>query len=867
MTLAAITCAQTHPDRIPRKPPVLLASCAAYAHGSEKMAVLIESVQEHPTSGAYNTLGALYAEKDKVACAITAFEAALNLDKQNWEAHYNLALALIRKGDRSRAERELQAAIQEKPDSVSSQFALGSLYESEGKLPQAEVQFRSASNDDPQFVDGALKLAEVLLAQHEPEKAVATLQKAITTTPAGQQIPLQAALGLAYADAGDTDRGLSTLKELTASHPDSAEAHFNLALLYSEKVHPPDLQSATTELGEALGLDPAMDSARLLLAQVLLKQKKYSDALPVAEEYTKRQPKESQGFSALGSAYEGLGGNDAATESLRKAAALAPNEAETRISLGALLAEKGKTEEAIQQFRVAEHLHPSDPEVHAELASLLDKAGAKQQARAERAIVAKVRSAENNASIIEGLNQKASQALSSGDSKSAIAACQRAIQLDPSNAKLHYNLALAFDQAGDLTSERRELLRSSSLDTGLALAHNQLGLLALNGGHHREAESEFIKALKIDPKLAEAQNSLGVLYSQQGKGKEAASFFQQAIENDPKFPKAHVNFGLLLAQNGNLAAAEQQFRTALQIDANYADAYAALGMLEAKTGRANEALRNFQKAVDLNPESAQAHLNLGIALVDQFDRGEAFKQFSEAARLDPKLAAAHYNLGRFYFESSKYDDADRELATATRLRPDFSDALYFLALTAKQKNETERATSLFQKTVALQPKNADAQYLLGQQLEHAGDTSGAIQHWKLALEADANHSQALFNLAKVLNKAHDPDAKQYQDRFQALQKNQQITDRVSELGNFALEAANAQNWPQAFLQMKEAIQLCGDCPQSAHLHKNLGIFYERTGNLEEAQKELRAVLQMTPNDVDAQTALAALERAQQAQPK
>jgi tetratricopeptide (TPR) repeat protein len=113
-----------------------------------------------------------------------------------------------------------------------------------------------------------------------------------------------------------------------------------------------------------------------------------------------------------------------------------------------------------------------------------------------------------------------------------------------------------------------------------------------------------------------------------------------------------------------------------------------------------------------------------------------------------------------------------------------------------------------------------------------------------------------------LSRMHDPEAAQYQDRFDALQKSQQIADRVSELGNFALEAANAQNWPQALQQMNEAIELCGNCPQSAHLHKNLGLFYGRTGRIGEAKKHLRAALQLAPNDADAQNALSILEHAQ-----
>jgi tetratricopeptide (TPR) repeat protein len=219
-------------------------------------------------------------------------------------------------------------------------------------------------------------------------------------------------------------------------------------------------------------------------------------------------------------------------------------------------------------------------------------------------------------------------------------------------------------------------------------------------------------------------------------------------------------------------------------------------------------------------------------------------------------------LGRLFFETGKYQDADKELQTAIHLQPDYAGALYFLALTAKQEDQLNRSTALLERVVALQPDNADAQYLLGQELEHSGDSLGAVQHWKAAVQAAPNHSQALYDLAKSLKKIHDPEAAQYQDRLDTLEKNQQIGDRVSELSAFALEAANAHNWPQAVEQMNEAIQLCGNCPQSATLHKNLGLFYGRVGNVAEAKKELRASLQLTPNDTDAQAALAALERAQ-----
>jgi tetratricopeptide (TPR) repeat protein len=872
MTLACVICAAAQTpapvhNNAARPADALPKSCLIQARASDKISALLETVQDHPTAGAFNTLGVLYAQAARVTCAIPAFETSLKLENQNWEAHYNLALALLQKRDRSRALRELQTAIQQKPDSVSAHFALGTLFEDERKLDQAEEEFRWALKIDPHFAPGAIKLGQVLIREGKPQGAVACLEDAVKQSPSDQAESVQAALGIAYAESGEMERALATLRNLVTSQPDSADAHFNLGLLYSRQGQSKGGEAAVAEFRDALRLDDGMDAARIALGRALISLQKYPDASSVLLEYTRRRPNEAQGFYAVGLAYQGLKQSNAAINALQHAAALDPKDAAIRFNLGMLLADAGKPGEAITQLEAAERINPSDPETHKELALLLGKTGDKERARAERVKLAALKSASDKENTIARFNEEANQYLSAGNAKAAAESYRTALRLNPGDPKLHYNLSLALDKLGDFVSERKELERTVELDPNFAIAQNQLGLLALRSGQQAAAELRFKKTLALDPTFSEAQSNLGVLYSQEGKNSEAASLFQQAIKNDPKYTKVYVNFGLLMAQQGEFAEAETQFRAAIGIDSNYPDAYAALGMLQAKTGHGAEAVRNFQKAVTLEPASAQAHLNLGIALVDQFDRPAGFKEFSEAVRLDPELAAAHYNLGRFFFETGKYEDAGGELATAIRLQPDYANALYFLALTAKQENQPQRSTELLQRVVALQPDNADAQYLLGQNLEHSGDNLAAIQHWKAAVQADPNHSQALYNLAKSLNKIHDADAKRYQDRFEALQKSQQIADRVSELGNFALEAANAQNWPQAVEQMNEAIQLCGNCQQSAHLHKNLGLFYGRTGNIGEAKKELRTALQLAPNDADAQNALAMLESAHEEQAK
>jgi tetratricopeptide (TPR) repeat protein len=125
---------------------------------------------------------------------------------------------------------------------------------------------------------------------------------------------------------------------------------------------------------------------------------------------------------------------------------------------------------------------------------------------------------------------------------------------------------------------------------------------------------------------------------------------------------------------------------------------------------------------------------------------------------------------------------------------------------------------------------------------------------------DPQNLSSLYNLARTLAKANDPHAKAYMERFEALQKAEQLSDRVQTLNNFALEAANAHNWPQAVEQLQESIKTCGQCKQLPILHRNLGLIYARKGDIEASRHELETALQIDPHDSDAQKALEVLRR-------
>ena len=172
-------------------------------------------------------------------------------------------------------------------------------------------------------------------------------------------------------------KGLATLRNLVTAEPNSAGAHFNLGLLSMRKGQPTDREAAATEFREALRLDDSMNGARIALGRVLNSLGKYSEAIPALVEYTRRAPKDAQGFNVLGKANQGLEKPEAAMGAFQRAAALDPKDATIRFDLGTLLARTGQTDAGIRELEAAERINPSDIETHKQLALLLEKAGNK----------------------------------------------------------------------------------------------------------------------------------------------------------------------------------------------------------------------------------------------------------------------------------------------------------------------------------------------------------------------------------------------------------------------------------------------------------------------------------------------------------
>jgi TolB-like protein/class 3 adenylate cyclase/Tfp pilus assembly protein PilF len=148
------------------------------------------------------------------------------------------------------------------------------------------------------------------------------------------------------------------------------------------------------------------------------------------------------------------------------------------------------------------------------------------------------------------------------EADAALALCEQALAIDPSNVRALLGLAAKFwlraalgfssDFKGDLERADELASKALALDPDNAWAHNTKGWILQNQSRTEESVPEFERALALDPSFADAYSGLGVDYLALGRFDKSLEALDDAIRASPSDPsltycygnKAWANFGL-----------------------------------------------------------------------------------------------------------------------------------------------------------------------------------------------------------------------------------------------------------------------------------------------------------------------------------
>lgn len=202
---------------------------------------------------------------------------------------------------------------------------------------------------------------------------------------------------------------------------------------------------------------------------------------------------------------------------------------------------------------------------------------------------------------------------------------------EQTNARIHYDLALERQRAGDASEAYREIEKALALDPTFAQAHNAKGLM---------------------------------LHLSFDRGEEAIKSYKRALELDPRFSEVHTNLGNVHLAAGRYDDAITHYELALS-DMLYVTPWFAqgnLGWAHHKAGRTEEGIKAIRRAIDLNAGFCQGHRNLGIIYEEQGDAVQARTAYEAFAEACPDVPEAHQRLGMILAAQGDADEARNAFA-------------------------------------------------------------------------------------------------------------------------------------------------------------------------------------------------------------
>ncbi len=142
---------------------------------------------------------------------------------------------------------------------------------------------------------------------------------------------------------------------------------------------------------------------------------------------------------------------------------------------------------------------------------------------------------------------------------------QRALQLNPSDARAHMWYAMALAALGRIEEARSQARQAKELDPLSFATTNQLAFIEYLGRHYSEVVRLAHETLDMDPKVASAHAILGASYEALGNRETAIDEYKQAVAINQYQQYSLGRLGRLYALNGR----QEEARAILnQIEAN-----------------------------------------------------------------------------------------------------------------------------------------------------------------------------------------------------------------------------------------------------------------------------------------------------------
>ncbi|GAB3951038.1 tetratricopeptide repeat protein [Spirosoma harenae] len=511
----------------------------------------------------------------------------------------------------------------------------------------------------------------------EPDTALA---KAGSTTTTKIEAETQFTEGVRYLMTDEPAKAIAQFNKLLQKEPNNSAAQYSIATALQKTGK---IAEAIPHAAKAHSIDGQNKYYALLLAELYVKQKRYSEAEELYEKLLKKGPENAEYGVELAAIYLFNEKPDKALEAYNLVEReLGLNEEITRQKQRIYL-KQNKIDKAVEEAEKLVSSEPSDPDYLLEGAELLIA------------------------------NDRTDQAITWID---------RALKLNADSPQAHVLLADIYRKKGDMarvTQELNQVLANPNLEAGLKarILSSYVGMTGESPGAQKDALNMAQNLAKTSPNDPKTQVMLADLLMQQGKKAEARDAYAKAAQLDGS---VYEVWGALLQLDGEL----NQVDSLLLHSEKALEVFPTQGLFWYSNGSANLYKRKYQQAVDALEESKKLLVSNSN---NELKRG-----------IDAQLGDAYNGLGDYAKSNEAYEAVLKVDPINDHVLNNYS---YFLSL---RKENLPRAQQLAQKLVERNPTNATYLDTYAWVLYVSKDYAKARQYLEKAMADPANVSGTII---------------------------------------------------------------------------------------------------------------------------
>ncbi len=287
---------------------------------------------------------------------------------------------------------------------------------------------------------GAFQDGVRLAASGRYREAIRAFERALQADPNHYRILHN--LGAAWHRLGEEQRALDYYRRALAAQPDYEAAAAGIVRVYVRRGSVPE---AIAFLQPLAGRYPANKALQALLAEAYVLARRFDDAWRAARTALRCDERYVPALTALVKASLGQGREELAKNILEQALKIDPNFAELHVlQAKMLLKEDGRLREAVGQLEKAVQLQPDHLEARTLLGIQRLEGGAYDQALEHLRVAARL------APKLPQVHVNLAEALRANRKwQEALAEYQKALQLDPNQPGVYFDMGLLYMEAGE----------------------------------------------------------------------------------------------------------------------------------------------------------------------------------------------------------------------------------------------------------------------------------------------------------------------------------------------------------------------------------------------------------------------------------